>query len=62
MRVLTSWQFIVSCIAAVGNDWGFHTFMTLGPKYLKEALDFDIQKVSYIWDCAEHKQTCEVVL
>jgi hypothetical protein len=51
MRVLTSWQFVVGCFAAVGNDWGFHTFMTLGPKYLKEALGFDIENVSYIWTC-----------
>jgi hypothetical protein len=43
--VLTSWQFTVGYIAAVGNDWGFHTFMTLGPKYLKGALGFDIEKV-----------------
>jgi hypothetical protein len=47
--VLTSQQFIIGCIAAVGNDWGFHTFMTLGPKYLKGALGFDVEKVSYIY-------------
>jgi hypothetical protein len=47
--VLTSQQFIIGCIAAVGNDWGFHTFMTLGPKYLKGALGFDVEKVGYIY-------------
>jgi len=51
MWVLTSWQFIVGCFAAVGNDWGFHTLMTLGPKYLKGALGFDIENVSYMWAC-----------
>ncbi|XP_023709473.2 putative inorganic phosphate cotransporter isoform X1 [Cryptotermes secundus] len=45
--VLTSQQFILGCIAAVGNDWGFHTFMTLGPKYLKGALGFDVEKSSW---------------
>lgn len=45
--VLTSQQFIIGCIAAVGNDWGFHTFMTLGPKYLKGALGFDVEKSSW---------------
>ncbi|XP_021924654.1 putative inorganic phosphate cotransporter isoform X2 [Zootermopsis nevadensis] len=45
--VVTSWQFTVGYIAAVGNDWGFHTFMTLGPKYLKGALGFDIEKSSW---------------
>jgi hypothetical protein len=50
--VLTSQQFIIGCIAAVGNDWGFHTFMTLGPKYLKGALGFDVEKVSYMYTWA----------
>lgn len=47
MRVLTSWQFILGCFAAIGNDWGFHTLMTLGPKYLKGALGFDIENSSW---------------
>jgi hypothetical protein len=50
--VFTSQQFVIGCIAAVGNDWGFHTFMTLGPKYLKGALGFDVEKVSCT--CTEH--------
>jgi hypothetical protein len=38
----------------VGNDWGFHTFMTLGPKYLKGALGFNVEKVSYIYTWSEN--------
>ncbi|XP_069697780.1 sialin-like isoform X2 [Periplaneta americana] len=46
--VLTSWQFTVGWIAAIGNDWGFHTFLTLGPKYLKGALGFDVEQSSWL--------------
>ncbi|KAK7866872.1 hypothetical protein R5R35_006036 [Gryllus longicercus] len=46
--VFTSWQFWLGCIAAWGSDWGFHTFLTLGPKYIKEALDFDLEQSSWL--------------
>lgn len=46
--IFSSWQFWLGCIAAWGNDWGFHTFLTLGPKYIKEALNFDLEKSSLL--------------
>ncbi|KAJ9596880.1 hypothetical protein L9F63_012136 [Diploptera punctata] len=46
--VLTSWQFMLGCIAAIGNDWGYHTFITLVPKYLKGGLSFDVEQSSWL--------------
>lgn len=44
-EVLRCRQFLVGTLAAIGSDWGFHTFFTLGPKYMKGALGFDLQEV-----------------
>lgn len=41
-------QFWLGNLAAVGNDWGFHNFVTLGPKYVT-ALGFDLKQVSEPW-------------
>nr|CAD7406965.1 unnamed protein product [Timema cristinae] len=43
-RVWSSRQFLIACVAALGNDWGFHTLITLGPKYMKENLGFDLEQ------------------
>ena len=45
-KALTSVQFWLGAAAHVGSDWGFHTFYTFGPKYIKDALKFDINSVS----------------
>ena len=45
---MTSFQFWVGGIAATGSDWGFHTFCTFGPKYIKSALGFDLEQVNII--------------
>ncbi|XP_065340932.1 sialin-like isoform X1 [Cloeon dipterum] len=44
LKALTSVQFIVGCIACIGNDYGFHTLLTYAPKYMKSALGFDLQQ------------------
>lgn len=44
-KVLTSFQFWLGTAAHMGSDWGFHTFYTYGPKYIKDALNFDISQV-----------------
>ncbi|XP_071441488.1 sialin-like isoform X2 [Hetaerina americana] len=45
---LTSMQFWLGCIPALGNDWGFHTLLTLGPKFMQAALGFDITQSSFL--------------
>nr|CAD7417663.1 unnamed protein product [Timema poppensis] len=45
-RVWTSRQFLIACVAASGNDWGFHTLITLGPKYMKENLGLDLEQLT----------------
>ncbi|XP_066993507.2 sialin [Anabrus simplex] len=47
-KVLTCKQFWLGCSASWGNDWGFHTLITLAPKYIKEALGFDLSKSSWL--------------
>ncbi|XP_059476660.1 sialin-like isoform X1 [Neocloeon triangulifer] len=44
LKALTSVQFLVGCIANIGNDYGFHTLLTYAPKYMKSALGFDLQR------------------
>lgn len=46
LSIFTSLQFWVGGVAAIGNDWGFHTFCTFGPKYIKGALGFDLEQVN----------------
>ncbi|KAK6631672.1 hypothetical protein RUM43_013736 [Polyplax serrata] len=43
-EAMTSAQFWLGAAAHVGSDWGFHTFYTYGPKYIKDALQFDISQ------------------
>ncbi|KAL0275710.1 UNVERIFIED_CONTAM: hypothetical protein PYX00_003493 [Menopon gallinae] len=43
-KVFASPQFWIGIFAHVGSDWGFHIFYTFGPKYMKDALGFDINK------------------
>ncbi|XP_046383296.1 sialin-like [Ischnura elegans] len=45
---LTSMQFWLGCIPALGNDWGFHTLLTLAPKFMQAALGFDITQSSFL--------------
>lgn len=47
-EVFASSQFWIGIVAHVGSDWGFHIFYTFGPKYMKDALGFDINKVRSI--------------
>lgn len=46
LAALKSSQFWLGNLAAIGNDWGFHTFFTMGPTYMKTALGFDLKEVS----------------
>ncbi|KAK6641242.1 hypothetical protein RUM44_012951 [Polyplax serrata] len=48
LTILTSAQFWVGAIAGFGSDWGFHTFCTFGPKYIKTSLGFDLQQSSWL--------------
>jgi hypothetical protein len=51
LKALTSMQFLVGCIANIGNDYGFHTLLTYAPKYMNSALGFDLQQViDYLHD------------
>ncbi|KAG8226335.1 hypothetical protein J437_LFUL009912 [Ladona fulva] len=47
-EALTSIQFWLGCIPALGNDWGFHTLLILAPKFMQENLGFDIAKSSLL--------------
>lgn len=47
-EAMTSVQFWLGAAAHVGSDWGFHTFYTYGPKYIKDALQFDISQVNIL--------------
>lgn len=48
LAALKSRQFWLGNLAGIGNDWGFHTFFTLGPKYMKDALGFDVNQSSWL--------------
>ncbi|XP_065339064.1 sialin-like [Cloeon dipterum] len=44
VRVLTSLQFWGPFLSSFGSDWGFYTFLTLGPKYMASILGVDIRE------------------
>ncbi|XP_059476720.1 sialin-like [Neocloeon triangulifer] len=44
VRVLTSLQFWGPFLTSFGSDWGFYTFLTLGPKYMASILGVDIKQ------------------
>lgn len=48
LAALRSRQFWLGNLAGIGNDWGFHTFFNLGPKYMKTALGFDLKSSSWL--------------
>lgn len=48
LAALKSGQFWLVNLAAVGNDWGFHTFFNLGPTYMKTALGFDLNESAWL--------------
>jgi hypothetical protein len=45
-RVLTSTQLWGPFLTSFGSDWGFYTFLTLGPKYMASILGVDIKQVN----------------
>jgi len=54
-RVLTSTQLWGPFLTSFGSDWGFYTFLTLGPKYMASILGVDIKQVIFVADYAHWK-------